>query len=535
MHAGLKLIERVSIRSSRPLISIVALSVLVACGGDTTSSTIVPPATGSGTGGGNTTTPPSASTGTDYTISSEADFTTLPETLSAGDKIFISNGTYSDVDFIFKGEGTPEDPIELMASTPGGAIFTGASSIDMEGSYLTIKGLTFKDGTLVSGASVIEFRNERTQARANNSRVTDIVIDNYGPSSTASDADESRQFITLYGKNNQVDNSLFLNHMGRGVTVNVRLADDSSANGLDINNHHDISYNYFGPRPDIGGNGGEIIRIGTSAYHDNDSYTNVHHNYFERMDAEIEIISIKARRNEIYENFFDTAQGTITIRNGSHNKVYRNVFIGNDVSSTGGIRVIHTDNEVYENYLEGIRGDDTRSAISVMSGVVGQYPGGQGYERVVNASIHDNTLVDVSQLNIGHSGGYTEADGFQGPRASEFRDNLIADVNPRFDVGYIFRGPTGDPNADIENAIDIAYFGNVTNHDDAALAVSGLPSLTGVLPDGAGPIATLQSFSMTRESNGLLYPDRVTVGAPRDLVPIERNMTGPSWYNKPNF
>ena len=54
----------------------------------------------------------------------------------------------------------------------------------------------------------------------------------------------------------------------------------------------------------------------------------------------------------------------------------------------------------------------------------------------------------------------------------------------------------------------------------------------GILMDITGPIASLQSFSMVRQSNGLLYSHSMAAGAPIDLDPVLRSETGPDWYVK---
>nr|WP_317039131.1 chondroitinase-B domain-containing protein [Winogradskyella sediminis] len=47
-----------------------------------------------------------------------------------------------------------------------------------------------------------------------------------------------------------------------------------------MENNHQIDHNYFGHRPDLGENGGETIRIGTSANSMKSSKTIVESNTF---------------------------------------------------------------------------------------------------------------------------------------------------------------------------------------------------------------------------------------------------------------
>jgi poly(beta-D-mannuronate) lyase len=78
----------------------------------------------------------------------------------------------------------------------------------------------------------------------------------------------------------------------QGVTMAVRLDSAESQE-----NRHRVDYNYFGPRPVLGSNGGETLRIGTSQYSLTNSFTTVENNYFDRCDGEVEIISSKSGGN----------------------------------------------------------------------------------------------------------------------------------------------------------------------------------------------------------------------------------------------
>ncbi len=51
----------------------------------------------------------------------------------AGDDIVVKNGTYKDVEIVFQGEGTKENPITLKAETPGKVFIEGVSSLQIGG------------------------------------------------------------------------------------------------------------------------------------------------------------------------------------------------------------------------------------------------------------------------------------------------------------------------------------------------------------------------------------------------------------------
>ncbi len=228
-----------------------------------------------------------------YTVSTPDEFKDTVKKLVAGDNIILANGTWQDFEIKFKGQGTKEAPISLTAETKGKVILSGQSNLKMSGEYLHVSGLVFKSGFTPSN-EVIAFRTSKNDL-ANNSRVSEVVIDNY----SNPDRHESDYWVSLYGKNNRFDHNHLVGKRNKGVTLAVRLNTEASQE-----NHHKIDHNYFGPRPILGSNGGETLRIGTSHYSMSDSFTVVENNYFDRCDGEVEIISIKSANNKVSNNTF---------------------------------------------------------------------------------------------------------------------------------------------------------------------------------------------------------------------------------------
>jgi len=93
-----------------------------------------------------------------------------------GDVIKLANGTWEDFEILFEGKGKKDKPITLTAETKGEVILSGQSNLRLSGEYLEVSGLVFKNGYTPT-SEVIAFRNSKKLA--NNSRVTEIVIDNY--------------------------------------------------------------------------------------------------------------------------------------------------------------------------------------------------------------------------------------------------------------------------------------------------------------------------------------------------------------------
>ncbi|MGS0724236.1 polysaccharide lyase 6 family protein, partial [Shewanella sp. 30m-9] len=224
----------------------------------------------------------------DRFVTTQTEYKQALKLVEPGDKIILQNGTWLDFEVLFMATGTANAPIELTAETKGKVILSGQSNLKLAGEYLQVSGLVFKNGFTPSN-EVIAFRKNKNQL-ANHSRVTEVVIDNY----SNLDRQESDYWVSLYGQNNRLDHNHFVGKRNVGVTVAVRLDSESSQQ-----NHHRIDHNYFGPRPILGSNGGETLRIGTSHYSLTDSFTVVENNYFDRCDGEVEIISVKSGKNRI--------------------------------------------------------------------------------------------------------------------------------------------------------------------------------------------------------------------------------------------
>jgi poly(beta-D-mannuronate) lyase len=317
-----------------------------------------------------------------YTISSAAELSSLQ--LVAGDKVVLKSGSWTNQQLNFKAKGTKENPITLTVEKPGETILKGTSNLKIDGEWLSVDGLIFKDGYLDKG-HVIHFTTATS-----NSRLTNTVIKDYNnPDKTV-----DYKWVSLYGFNNRVDHCEFTNKTHQGTTLVVWLSDKP--------NYHQIDHNYFGPRPALGVNGGETIRIGTSDWSMHDSYTKVENNIFDKCDGETEIISIKSGNNTVNNNLFYECDGTLTFRHGNNNTVNDNYFIGNNKANTGGIRLIGENHTVKGNYLQGLAGRNLRAAISVMNAV--ENPVLNAYWQVKNATIQENIIVDSREAFVLGSG-----------------------------------------------------------------------------------------------------------------------------------
>ena len=427
-------------------------------------------------------------------VSSQSEFRNAAKSMKPGDTIVLANGEWSNFEILFTGFGEQNNPITLTAEEKGKVFITGLSNLRIAGEFLVVSGLVFKNGYTPT-SEVVSFRRNKENL-ANNSRVTEVVIDGFNnPEKTESD-----YWVLMYGKNNRFDHNYLAGKNNNGVTVVVRLNSEESQL-----NRHRIDHNYFGHRSILGSNGGETLRIGTSHYSMSNSFTVIEDNYFDRCDGEVEIISNRSGGNVFRRNVFFESRGTLSLRHGSDNLVEGNVFFGNGVDHTGGIQVINKRQTVRNNYLEGLTGTNFGSAFVIMNGVPDSPI--NRYHQVENSKISNNTIIDASHIELAAG---SDAERSAVPKTTKFSNNLV------------YNSDGNDP---------------VTIHDD----ISGI-RFKGNVHNGIADFQISNGFSkrnieLIRQENGLLAPAEGTlkgIGADRDLEVLDKAETGPDWYPKPD-
>lgn len=412
-----------------------------------------------------------------------------------GDTIVLQNGEWRDFEILFEGHGTAENPIRLAAQTPGAVHITGQSNLRLAGEYLEVSGLVFKNGYTPT-SSVIAFRKD-AQHLANNSRVTATVIDGFNNPERY----ENESWVVLYGKRNRFDHNHLTGKSTQGVTLAVRLNSEQSQQ-----NHHRIDHNYFGPRPILGSNGGETLRIGTSHYSLTESNTIVENNFFDRCDGELEIISNKAGGNQYIGNVFYQSRGTLTMRHGNDTLVENNIFLGNNADHTGGIRVINKRQTVRNNYLQDLKGYRFGGAMVVMNGVPNSKI--NRYHQVEDSVIENNTFVNSDHIQIA--------------AGSDFERTAVP-VRTRFTNNLIYLESQRDPFTIYDDVSGIEWRDNLTNTKVDPRIAEGFKS---------------EQFNLVLAENELQYPSKNSahrlIGVSGDISVLDKSQTGVDWYAKPD-
>ena len=427
-------------------------------------------------------------------VTNQEEYRDAVERAQPGDVIVLANGVWRDFEILLVGNGEPERPITLTAETKGQVVISGQSNLRLAGSHLVVSGLVFRDGYTPTN-TVISFRRTKGEP-ANHSRVTEVVIDRFNNP----ERHEIDFWVLMFGRHNRFDHNHVVGKGNLGVTMAVRLDGEENQR-----NHHRIDHNYFGPRPILGSNGGETLRIGTSHYSMTDSLTVVENNVFDRCNGELEIISNKSGGNVFRGNLFLESRGTLTMRHGNNAVIEDNVFLGNGVPNTGGIRVINKGHVVRNNYLHGLTGYRFGAAFTVMNGVPDSPL--NRYHQVEDALMENNSIIECSYIEMA---GGSDEERSATPIDSTFRSNLVFNR----DGANIIR-----VHDDISG---IAFAGNASN------AVEDLPVKQGF---ANSPV------EMRQAANGLWYPDGEelrSIGVRRDLQVLDKDDTGVSWYPKPD-
>lgn len=314
------------------------------------------------------------------------------KTAKPGDVITMADGVWNDIRIQFEAYGTDSNPITLRAQTPGKVTIEGQSSLELAGEYLIVDGLYFRNGYTPSN-SVIDFRMDKTRI-ANHSSVINCVIEDFSQLNRYT----PDHWVELWGRYNKLDHCSIQGKSNQGPTVRVFLKGNEH-----IRNYHQITNNYFGPRPRKGGPRAETMQIGDSGTSMTPSYVTVADNLFDRCNGEVEVISSKSNFNEFRNNVFYQCEGSLVMRHGNYCIIDGNYFIGDENSEfNGGIRVINTGHWVTNNYFYKIRGAEFRSPLAIMNGIP-KSPLNR-YNQVTDVVVAYNTWIDCKspwQFSVG--------------------------------------------------------------------------------------------------------------------------------------
>lgn len=313
-----------------------------------------------------------------------------------GDRIELSTGIYPLSDSLeVEASGTATAPITIVAAAGARPEIRGSGTLGIDGSYVTVDGLTFRNcDTVKVSASAKHVRLTRNTFRLDQTAMN---------------------WVSVAGDDAEVDHNQFVGKRSAGVFVQIT-GPGSSAMAQRAWVHH----NYFADHSFNGANGGEALRLGVSSRQHAVARAVVEDNLFERVNGDPEAISVKSSGNVIRRNTIRDSKGTITLRHGKGNLVDSNLLIG----GTTGIRVFGNDQTVINNIVQ----DSSRTRLIEVGGgdLRDDHASTEDHDAADRVLIAFNTVVTSAKFSTAVNVG-DEDDDFA-PDTVTLADNILVSV-----------------------------------------------------------------------------------------------------------
>jgi len=363
-------------------------------------------------------------------------------TVSAGDTIFLSAGTFKNWEASIDLSGTKDNPIVISGSKNALTVFSdtikGNPFFRIKGQHIVLTSIEFSNTTF---------------------RYPIVVLDSCSHSSistcTFKDNTAMKQFnhmvsVSGIGSSNKIVKCTFDN-IANGQLVSIRIREKYPTKTI-------ISQNTFrNIPPNKYGNGAESIQVGQDqvAYGMAEPKVIVEQNKFIRCNGESEIISNKASGNIYRNNRFEDCEGAIVMRGGHECEIYENEFQGGRM----GVRLNGTRHHVHSNVI-----NNTEVGISL------QYGSGIEYEpafytAVSHCVIEDNIINSpgICGIKIGDKKGNTRP--IRNPKKHALLGKVYKQIIPPLNNKILSNTITAEKGKHIiiDDAPDNMIEGNIIN------------------------------------------------------------------------
>ncbi|MFK7774314.1 MAG: chondroitinase-B domain-containing protein [Saprospiraceae bacterium] len=408
-----------------------------------------------------------------FMVDSQTTFDNALSNATAGDSIVWESGWFSDIEMDIE-----KSNLVIMAEELGETKFTGASKVDISGSYITFQGFQFLDGDI--GTDHVIY------ITGSYCHFTQLNIKDY----------TSYKYLIMR-EECQYNRVTYCNFEHRVNTADQNilsiLVDDNTPG---YNKVQYCSFKNF----DGGGNdeGVEPIRIGVSTQAEFISRSIVEYCYFTQCNGDGEIISSKARQNVYrYNTFEDNPVAELVLRHGDEGVVYGNFFL----DGMGGVRVREGKHHViFNNYFSGL----TKRSIFLQN---------DDSDPLDDINIAFNTFINSAEIRLGGSGN-------DKPTNVIFSNNIF--TNPSDDL---FEDPTGTED----------WFGNISNGSAGISFPSGVTVTNPELEINSDGFFELSSTSPAIDAAQSGYPSlpnfaEMSIDFPiiydlsRELRPLDINL-----------
>lgn len=313
-----------------------------------------------------------------YVVNTVSGFNNAQTSAQAGDTITWNSGTFSGIDL-----NIVKSNLVILAEAPGKTIFTGASKLQINGSYNTIGGFQFLNGNIKS--------NQLITVSGSHNQFNQINIKDY--------------YCTKYFVINSDARYNLLTHcnferrafIGDKNILSILVSEQAPG-------YNTIRYCSFKDFPGNGGDEGmEPIRIGLSTQGEFISRTTVEYCYFTECNGDGEIISNKSRQNVFrYNTFEDNPKAELVLRHGDEAVVYGNFFL----NGMGGVRIKEGQHHVlFNNYFANL----AKYPINLQN---------YNVDPLDSITIAYNTIVNSQNIRLGKAGTYP-------PKHVTFANNIF--------------------------------------------------------------------------------------------------------------
>lgn len=332
-----------------------------------------------------------ASGGRVLTVESAAQLNQLKGQLKPGDEVLLRGSEWTDARLDIQAEGSFERPIVVRADSPQGLRLSGASSIWIRGGNIVLVGLRFVDGIVSGkGGSIIALGSLKNPC--DHCILWSCEVANVNPE-PAQRTEVRSVYLSIYGRDITVADSVFRGkrNLGKMLTHSPEAGDAQQRLHLYRNRFADIA-----PGPN-GGNGYEVMQLGSSDSNEYSSGTVIEANSFEDCDGAGQIVDIKYADLLVLNNRFLRSQGTLSLRQGARVYVGGNRFDGGGKPSVGGVRIMGAGHVVADNVFTGLRQPVSGhfSAIALVHGSQAELRNREnGYAQVRNVIIAGNRFLD---------------------------------------------------------------------------------------------------------------------------------------------
>lgn len=289
-----------------------------------------------------------ASGGRTLAVEDAGQLNKLKGQLRPGDEVVLRGSEWRDAYLDIQAEGSFDRPIVVRAESPQGLRLTGASSLWARGRNIVLAGLRFVDGTVTGkGGSIIavgSLKNPCDQCVLWSCEVAGV---NPEP---AKRNEVRSSYVSVYGRDITVADSRFAGkrNIGKLLAHYPEAGDVPPRLHIYRNRFADIA-----PGPG-GGNGYEVMQLGSSEVNELSSLTVIEGNAFEDCDGAGQIVDVKYADLLILGNRFLRSQGALSMRQASRVYVGGNRFEGGGKPSTGGVRVIGAGHVIADNVFVGL-------------------------------------------------------------------------------------------------------------------------------------------------------------------------------------